>query len=190
MKYEIPVTIASLLLLATTAAPSAEYTLDTVHTQIRFGVSHMGFSTSRGSFNDFEGKFSFDPDAPETASVNVVIQAASLDMDDAEWNSHLQGEQWFNVGDHPTLSFRSSGIQSSGDDKFVLNGELTMLGVSKPVALDVKLNKVGEAMGKQKAGFSATGTLNRADWGMTTYAPMIGTEISLTIEVEGEQVAE
>lgn len=127
---------------------------------------------------------------PEAASVNVVIQAASLDMDDAEWNSHLQGEQWFNIDEYPTVLFKSLRIKSSENDNFVLNGELTMLGVSKPVALDVTLNKVGEAMGKQKAGFSATGTLNRADWGMTTFAPMIGTEISLTIEVEGEQVAE
>lgn len=180
--------IASLLLLATTAAQSAEYTLDTVHTQIRFGVSHVGYSTSRGTFKDFEGTFSFDPESPQTASVNVVVQTASLDMDDAEWNSHLQRKLWFNIDEHPTMSFNSSGIETTDDNHFVLNGELTMLGVSKPVALDVKLNKVGEAMGKQKAGFSATGTLNRADWGMTTFAPMIGTEISLTIEVEGEQV--
>ena len=94
---------------------SADYTLDTAHTQIKFGVSHMGFSTSRGSFRDFSGSFSFDPAAPEASAVEVVIQTASLDMDDDTWNEHLSGEQWFNIEQHPTATFKSTSVESTGE---------------------------------------------------------------------------
>lgn len=176
-----------LLILLPPVTLAAEYNLDTVHTQIRFTVSHMGFSNSGGSFSDFSGRFSFDPVSPESSTVEVVIQTDSIDMDDDTWNEHLSGEQWFNVAQHPNMSFRSTSVESHDVSSLRINGELTLLDVTKPVSLDVAINTVGNQMGNQKAGFSASTTINRTDWGMDTFAPAIGEEVTITIEVEGTQ---
>ena len=167
-----------------------DYDLDTVHTQIQFGVSHMGFSTSQGSFSAFSGQFSFDPDTPDSSSVEVVIQTSSLDMDDDTWNEHLGGEQWFNVAAYPTMSFKSTSVETLGDGSLRVNGELTLLEVTNPVSLDLSVNKIGLQMGAPKAGFSASTTINRTDWGMSTFAPAIGEEVTISIQVEGAPVDE
>ena len=161
-----------------------DYDFDTVHSQIHFSVSHLGFSNSYGSFSDFNGVFSFDPEAPEQSRVDVTIKTSSLDMDDATWNSHLMGEQWFNISEYPTIRFASDKVESVGVEELRVAGRMTMLGVTKPATLDVTLNKIGMQMGVPKAGFSATATIDRTDWGMTTFAPMIGTDVAISIEVE------
>lgn len=181
-------TIAGLLTSLSPLSMSADYSLDTAHTQVKFGVSHMGFSTSRGSFRDVSGNYSFDPAKPEASAVEVVIQTTSLDMDDDTWNKHLSSDQWFNVKAHPTMTFKSTSVVSTGNGTMNINGELTLLGVTKPVTLNTRLNKVGEQMGKAKSGFSASTTIDRSQWGLKTFAPMIGSEVSITLEVEGFQI--
>jgi polyisoprenoid-binding protein YceI len=187
MKRSLVFVVAGLLSILSSVSMAADYTLDTAHTQIKFGVSHMGFSTTRGSFRDFSGNFSFDPEAPEASSAEVVIQTASLDVDDEEWNGHLTAGDWFNVGEFPTMTFTSTSIESTGDGTMNINGELTMLGVTRPVTLNTTLNKIGEQMGKAKSGFSATTTIDRTQWGLDTFAPVIGAEVSISIELEAFQ---
>lgn len=188
MKKPLIFVIAGLSMTLSSVSMSADYTLDTAHTQIKFGVSHLGFSTTRGSFRDFSGNFSFDPEAPEASSVEVVIQTASLDLDDEEWNGHITGGDWFNVGQFPTVTFKSTSVESTGDSAMNINGELTMLGVTMPVTLNARLNKIGDQMGKAKSGFSATTSIDRTQWGLDTFAPVIGAEVSISIEAEGFEV--
>jgi polyisoprenoid-binding protein YceI/quercetin dioxygenase-like cupin family protein len=188
MKIKIAWAWTGLLVLLSPAALSVDYILDTVHTQIHFGVSHMGFSTSQGSFSDFSGSFSYDPDAPAASSVEVVIQTSSLDMDDDTWNEHLSGEQWFNVAKHPNMSFRSTRVVSQDGDNMQVSGELTLLGVTKPVVLDVSINKIGLQMGNPKAGFSASTTIDRTEWGLSAFAPAIGKDVAISIQVEAAPV--
>lgn len=176
-----------LLISLSPAALSVNYELDTVHTQIQFGVSHMGFSTSQGSFSDFSGSFSYDPDAPGASSVEVVIQTDSLDMDDDTWNQHLSSDQWFNIAKYPTMSFKSTSVNQDGGNLRV-SGELTLLGVTKPVVLDVSINKIGLQMGNPKAGFTASTTIDRTEWGLSTFAPAIGKDVTISIQVEAAPV--
>ena len=114
------------------------YKLDPVHTQIMFTVSHMGFSYPTGSFVKFEGGFDFDE--------NNYENSAGIDMNDATWNEHLSGEQWFNVAKYPTMTFKSTKVMKTGDKTMDVTGDLTLLGVTKPVTLNVVFHKKGKMM--------------------------------------------
>ena len=188
MKNVLFAVTTSAALLGGGAVSAATYNLDTTHTQIGFSVNHQGFSNSRGMFVDFEGTFDFDEADVGASSAEITIQTGSLNMNDDTWNGHLSGEQWFNVENHPTMTFKSTGVKSTGDNTMDVMGDLTLLGMTKPVTLSVTLNKVGEVRGGAiKAGFSATTTIDRTEWGLSTFAPAIGTDITISIEVEALQ---
>jgi polyisoprenoid-binding protein YceI len=180
---------ATALLLASTpsVAASEQFEFDKAHTQIIFAVNHLGFSNSHGKFLDFDGGFTLDEDKPEKSSVNVTIKTASIDMDDQKWDDHLKNEDFFNVEKFPDMTFKSTKVELTGDKTAKVTGDLTLLGVTKPVTLDVTLNKTGVHPYSKKyvAGFSATGTLNRSEFGMTYGLPGVGDEVKLIIEVEG-----
>jgi polyisoprenoid-binding protein YceI len=178
-----------LIAFSATAAQAApeKYTFDPVHTQVMFSVDHIGFSHSHGKFLKFDGGFTFDADKVEASAVNVKIDTASLNMDDGTWEEHLKGENFFNVAKFPAMTFKSTKIEKSGEKEGKLTGELTVLGVTKPVTLDVKWNKSGVHPYSQQyiAGFSASGVIKRSDFGMTYGLPGIGDEVALNIQVEG-----
>ncbi len=176
-----------LSIAAEAAAPTEKYSFDKLHTQIFFSVSHLGFSYSQGKFTDFDGSFSFNPEKPETSAVDVTIKTDSLTMDSDAWETHLKGEDFFNIEKFPTMTFKGTKIEKTGDNTGTLTGDLTLLGVTKPVTLDVIYNKSGIHPYSKKyvSGFSATGALNRSDYGMTFGLPGIGDEINISIEVEG-----
>lgn len=188
MKNTFLALTTSALLLGAGAAGAAPYTLDTTHTQIGFSVNHQGFSFSRGMFVDFGGAIEFDETDVSASSADITIQIGSLNMNHDTWEEHLMAEQWFNVTTHPTMNFKSTEVRSTGDNTMDVIGDLTLLGVTKPVTLNVTLNKIGQTRGgTNKAGFSARTTIDRTEWGMTTFAGMIGTEIAIWIEVEAVQ---
>ena len=164
------------------------YKLDPVHTQIMFTVNHLGFSNPTGSFVKFDGGFDFDENNFENSSAHVTIQTNSIDMNNATWNEHLSGEQWFDVAKYPTMEFKSTKVVKTGAKTMDVTGDFTLHGVTKPVTLKVIFNKKGDQMGKQKAGFNATTTIDRTQFGMSTYAPMVGSEVDIRINVEGELV--
>jgi polyisoprenoid-binding protein YceI len=109
-------------------------------------------------------------------------------MNDATWNEHLSGDQWFNVAKFPTMTFKSTKVVKTGDKTMDVTGDFTLLGVTKPVTLKVVFNKKGKMMQFDKAGFNATAMIDRTEFGMTTYAPMIGTDVEIRINVEGELI--
>lgn len=178
--------LASLLIIACSPlANSAEYLFDKVHTQILFSVSHLGYSNSTAAFTDFDGQFNFDKRDYSQSSVNVTINVASINFNDATWNEHMLEKKWFDAEQFPTMAFVSKKVVPTGYMTMDVVGELTIKGVTLPTTLAVTVNKVGVQFGKRKAGFSAKTTIDRTDFGMDTYAGMIGSEIDINIEVEG-----
>lgn len=193
MKKLLMIAVAALTMgafqpaFAEEGAPAPKYVFDKVHTQIFFTVNHAGFSNSTGKFLDFDGGFSLDTTKPENSSVDVTIKTASINMDDEKWDTHLKGNDFFNVEKFPDMTFKSTKVEVSGENMANVTGDLTLLGVTKPVTLAVKLNQAGKHpfSGKDAAGFSITGTLKRSDFGMVYGLPAVGDDVQLRIEVEG-----
>jgi len=166
---------------------TATYDLEKPHTQILFFCSHLGFSKSQGKFLDFSGSFEFDEASPDKSSVDVKIKAASLEMNDAKWNEHLKSADFFNVDKYPEIMFKSTGIKMTGENTAIVTGDLTLLGVTKPVALTTTFNKAGVHPISEKfvAGFSASTTLKRSEFGMKYGLPALGDDVEIRLEVEG-----
>jgi len=167
------------------AAP-VSYKIDPAHTAVAFIVNHVGFSNVIGRFNTVGGEVSFDKDAVEKSTVTVTIDTTSVDTNHAKRDEHLRSPDFFNAKEFPKMTFKSTKIEKTGDKTGKLHGDLTMLGVTKPVVLDVTFNKdgVSPASKLETAGFSARGTVKRTEFGMKYGAPAIGDDIQLLIEVE------
>ncbi|MBK3801717.1 polyisoprenoid-binding protein [Azospirillum brasilense] len=167
------------------AAPVA-YKLDPAHTAVVFIVDHLGFSKAVGSFNTVAGELSFDKDAADKSSLSVTIDTTSIDTNHAKRDEHLKSPDFFNVKEFPKLTFKSTKIEKTGDKTGKLHGDLTLLGVTKPVVLDVTFNKdgVSPASKQETVGFSARGTIKRSDFGMKYGVPNIGDDIQIIIESE------
>ena len=148
------------------SATAAEYKIDPAHTFVQFEISHLGFSTLAGRFNRMQGTFDWDRASPEESSIEITIETASVDTNWAERDKHLREEDFLHVEKFPTATFKST--KYTGDsDSGTLEGILTLHGVTRPVSLEVAA--VGEGddpWGGYRAGFDATTTLRRSDFGM------------------------
>ncbi len=179
--------------IATQARADIEtYSFDKAHTQILFFVNHLGFSNSQGEFHEYDGSFTFDRGQPENSKINVTIKTSSIDMDDEKWDAHMKNEDFFDVEKFPDMTFKSTGIEVTGENTANITGDLTILDVTKPVTLAVIHNKSAKHAfsGKFVAGLSATATIKRSDFGMTYGLPMIGDDVKIMIEVEAERAEE
>ncbi|PWC78595.1 YceI family protein [Azospirillum sp. TSH64] len=172
--------------VSTAFAAPVSYKIDPAHTAVAFIVNHVGFSNVIGRFNTVGGEVSFDKDAVEKSTVTVTIDTTSVDTNHAKRDEHLRSPDFFNAKEFPKMTFKSTKIEKTGDKTGKLHGDLTMLGVTKPVVLDVTFNKdgVSPASKLETAGFSARGTVKRTEFGMKYGAPAIGDDIQLLIEVE------
>lgn len=182
---------ALIMLFAVPAFAAVErYTFDKAHTQILFFVDHLGFSMSQGEFHDYEGGFTFDRENPAGSSIDVTIKTASIDMDDEKWDAHMKNADFFNVAQFPDMVFKSTEIAVTGENTADITGDLTILGVTKPVVLKTVYNKsdIHPFSGKYVSGFSATTTVKRSEFGMTYGVPGVGDDVEVRIEVEGERV--
>jgi polyisoprenoid-binding protein YceI len=171
------------------AAP-VKYALDKEHTTILFYVNHLGFSDKIGRFGDYDGTFIFDKEKPTNSSVDVVLRPAGIDTFSPELNTEIQNDKWFNTAKYPEIHFKSTKIKVTGDNKADITGWLTFMGQEKPATLKVTFNKDGvhPVSKKNVAGFSADTTINRSQFGMNNYVPMVGENVKLHMEVEGVQV--
>lgn len=168
------------------AATAQVYTFDVPHTQIYLTVNHMGFSNSTALLSLNEGTLTLDQANMSNSKAEVTIGVASLQFGDKTWNEHMADKKFFNTAAFPTMKFVSSKVTMSSATAGKLTGDLTLLGVSKPVTLDFTVNKIDtNPMSKKPyAGFSATGSLKRSDFGMSAYLPSIGDEVKIRIEAE------
>lgn len=171
---------------AAQAAP-VQYEFDKDHTQITFAVSHLGFSFSQGRFEDFDGHFIFDAENPANSSVEVAIAADSIYMGTEAWDAHLKNEDFLDVEKFEKITFKSTRIEVTGEDTANIHGDLTIKDVTKPVVLATKLNKAAPhpMSGQPHAGFSATTSFKRSDFGINYGLPNVGDELNVRIEVEG-----
>jgi len=169
------------------AADAEQFTFDKSHAHILFSVDHLGQSTTHGAFKSFDGEFYLDTDNPQNSRLTVTIDVSSLDTSWPERDKHLLSEDFFHAEQHPNMTFTATEIEVTGEDTARVTGDLTLLGTTKPVTLDVTLNRLGtHPFDKDKtvAGFTATGTLKRSEWGMDAYTPAVGDEVSLRIDIE------
>ena len=169
-----------------TEVPSGKYALDSSHGYITFTYSHLGFSNPRVGFNSFDTVLDLDTDNPENSTVEVTIDAASIDSRVAEFNEHLVGADFFNTAEYPTITFRSTKVKATGDTTFDVTGDLTILGTTKPVTLATTINKAGNhpLRNVPTVGVSASTKLMRSEWGLGAYVPAVSDEVQLSIEVE------
>lgn len=180
--------IAGLLGAAVTAhADPVTYKLDPGHTNVLFSWNHFGFSNPTANFGLGDGTLVFDEKNPAKSSVEVTLPLANLDTHVTKLDEHLKKPDFFDADKFPTATFKSTKVQALGGGKFKVTGDLTVHGVTKPVVLDAKLNKVGEhpMMKVQAIGFDATTTLKRSDFGMGAYVPNVSDEIKVRITTEG-----
>jgi polyisoprenoid-binding protein YceI len=169
--------------LPATAADS--YTVDPGHTYPYFEINHLGFSTMHGRFGATNGRIVLDP-AGRTGSIDITIDASSIDTGHAKRDTHLRSEEFFNVGKYPTLSYKATRLKFNGDKLTGADGELTLLGVAKPVSLTVSSFHCGPhpMNKKQMCGANATASIKRSDFGLSAYVPAVGDEVKISIEVE------
>jgi polyisoprenoid-binding protein YceI len=179
--------LLSLLLMsaAVANADSKTYTVDPRHTSPMFEVSHYGFSKQRGRFNAVRGTLTLDTQA-RRGSVDITIEAKSIDMGFEAWNKEMRAEGFFDIERHPDITFRSDDLEFSGGRPIRARGVLTMLGVSQPVTLDIDSfhcdkNRVS---GKPTCGADAKARLQRSEFGMTRSLPGIGDDVTILIAVE------
>lgn len=163
--------------------------IDPGHTEVGFIGRHFGLTKVRGRFTGVSG-FAVIADDPADSSLTVTIDMASVNSGDQARDDHLRSEDFFDVGNHPTASFVARGVDRSGSSA-VLVGDLELVGVSRPVTLDVDyLGYAADPWGNDRASFSASATINREDWGLTwnmlleTGGLIVSKEIRLEIEVE------
>jgi len=165
-------------------AATESFEFDATHTYPSFEVSHFGFSLVRGLFKDSHGTLTLDRDA-KTGSVDVIIEAKSIETGFAKRDDHLRSKDFFNVAEFPTLTFKAANFKFDGSNPVEAVGDLTMLGVTKPVTLKINPLKCGDRMDKKYVcGADVTALIKRSDWGMKTYVPSIGDDIKITIEAE------
>ncbi|MBA3945330.1 MAG: YceI family protein [Herpetosiphonaceae bacterium] len=168
-----------------------QWTIDAAHSAVDFSVRHMMISTVRGSFAKFSGTVNIDEADPTRSSVDVQIDAASIDTRDAQRDGHLRGPDFFDVEKYPTLTFKSKRVERHGESHAKITGDLTIRDVTREVVLDTEYNGQAKSpWGTTSAGFEAQTKINRKDWGLThnavleTGGVLVGDEIKIAIQVE------
>lgn len=178
---------AALAGLATAAfAAPLTYKIDPNHTDVTASWNHMGFSNPIAHFGQVDGAIVYDPAHVGQSSVNVTIPLAGLNSHVAKFDEHLRSADFFDAAKYPAITFRSTKVEPAGDNKLRVFGDLTVKDVTKPVVLDVTLNKMGDhPMAKRPAiGFDATTTIKRSDFGVGAYAPAVSDAVTIRITTE------
>lgn len=172
--------------LSSPALAADKYVFDASHSQIIFSYDHLGFSTSSGMFSGFEGEAILDVDNPAASSVAVEFGAKTIISGWEKRTTHLLSPDFFNADANPLVTFKSTAVETTGEDTAKVVGDLQINGITKPVTLDVKLNQMGDhpMAGKPWAGFDATTTITRSEFEMGKYAPFVSDEVKLIISVE------
>ncbi len=182
----------ALLAAAANAQAADTFKIDPDHTNVAFGVGHLGYSTMYGQFQAVGGTIEFDEANAPASSLEVSIETASVDTDHQARDDHLRSPDFFNSEEFPEMTFKSTSIERTGDNTGKITGDLTLLGVTKPVTLDVTFNKMAvhpipSYNGVVVAGFSAMGKINRSEFGMDKFIPGIGDEVQIWIEAEAHK---
>jgi polyisoprenoid-binding protein YceI len=167
------------------------YALDHAHTSVGFQIRHL-VSRVNGRFTDFGGTIAYDPAAPDSSSVELVVQAASINTDNERRDDHLRSSDFFDVEKHPTLSFRSTGVAADGEGRLSVTGDLTIKGITRQVTVPVEVVALVPTANGEKAGFEATFTIDRKDFDVTWNrlldhgGTVLGDEVRITLQVAAD----
>lgn len=170
-------------------ADTATYRIDVGHSELTFRIRHL-MSRANGTFREWTGTITADPADWSTGSVDVTIQAASIDTRHERRDNDLRSDNFFDVANHPTITFKSTRVEMDGS-RIIVTGDLTMKGVTKPLVLTGEfLGRMGVGTARERIGFSATGKLNRTDYGIVWNRAvegggvLLGDEVEITLAVE------
>jgi len=178
-----------LLFFASSSVAANTYVVDTAHSQIHFSVTHLMFFKVRGTFTEFSGTVDVDPAAQTLTAAKATINTASVDTRDEKRDEHLRSDDFFDVANHSTISFTSKSISGSGENITVV-GDITIRGITKEVTLNGSfVGAMTDHMGNERAGFVASGELNRKDFGLNwnraleTGGVVVGDMVEIGLEI-------
>lgn len=186
-------TVAGSSLAATSTDPDAvqagTYSVEPMHTRVLFSVLHLGFTHYYGDFTGVSGRLTIDPKNIDAASVQVSIPTASVSTTNPTLDGELKGGQWLDAAADPAITFVSTKVTRTGPKTATIEGNLTLHGVTRPVSLDATFNGAGPnpLSHKYTAGFDAIGHLNRSDFGVKKYVPLVSDNVDLIISAAFER---
>lgn len=169
------------------AASAARYEVDQVHSLVLYRIMHLGVTPSYGVFTGISGDLTFDPAAPEAASVEISVDTLSINSFNQGRDNHLKGADFFNVDEHFAMTFKSASWKTVGENAYEVAGELSFMGVTKPLTVGAVFGGTAKGpRGDDRCGFEVTFSINRSDFGMTKYLPdVLGDEVRVVVAVEG-----
>lgn len=179
--------IALLLAVASSTAVAADkYVFEPTHSQVNLSYMHLGLSVQTQQLRTVSGELLLDAADLTKSSVDVTIDMNSIDTGVAKFDEHIKSKDFFDTAQFPTATFKSTAVAAAGEGKLKVTGDLTLHGVTKPVVLDVTVNKLGEhpMAKKPAAGFNATTKVLRSDFGLGGYVPAVGDEVTISIASE------
>ncbi|MDP9071147.1 MAG: YceI family protein [Actinomycetota bacterium] len=178
--------------IATSGLEAGTWEIDPSHSSVEFSVRHMMFSKVKGRFGAFRGTIVVGED-PADSSVEATVEVASIDTGDEQRDAHLRGADFFDVERYPEMTFVSRSVRQDGD-RYVVAGDLTLHGVTRPVELNLELNGIGtDPYGRTKAGFSATTELSRKEFGLEwnvaldTGGVLVGDKVQVSLEIQASR---
>jgi polyisoprenoid-binding protein YceI len=173
-----------------TTTPTGTYAIDPTHSRIGFVARHAMVTKVRGSFNEFEGSGYFDAEDPGRSHLQLTIQAASIDTRNADRDGHLRSNDFFDMEHHPEITFVSTAVEQTAPDRYRVTGDLTIKGVTRPVAVDLEYTGAAlDPFGNQRVGFEGKTVVNRKDWGVNWNAALeaggvlVSEKVTLEFEV-------
>ena len=170
---------------------TSKWALDTAHSEIGFKIKHLMITTVSGKFDKFEASVDTDGDDFSTARINFSAEVGSVNTNNEQRDGHLKGAEFFDSAKYPALTFNHGQLQPLKENKYTLQGDLSLHGVTKPVTLDVEFEGIAkDPWGNTKAGFTITGKVNRKDWGLNWNGPLetggvlLGEEVKIEVQAQ------
>ena len=179
------------MMLAAASAQAAPetYQLEKTHVDLLFAINHAGFTHKHGSFRELDATLVYDAQKPEASHVEVTVKTDSLDTAFAARDKDVKGPQFLDTQKFPEMTFRSTRVTRTGEQTLKVEGNLTLHGVTRPLVLEAQLNQLGPSPFDKRptVGFSASGALRRSDFGIDRFVPLIGDEVTISIDAEFNQ---
>jgi polyisoprenoid-binding protein YceI len=164
------------------------YLLDPGHTSVLAKISHLGLSRFTLKFDEVKGRYTYDPAKPEATQVTITINPRTVNSGVEQLNVELYGPRWMNSAQYPEIKFVSKSIRRAGGSIRAMTGDLSLMGVTRPVTFEVTYRGSASEFGGTRMGFSATAKIKRSDFGFRTMLPQIGDDVDLIIETEFTKV--
>ncbi len=192
MRRTIVVALAGIAFMVPGLSRAATWKSDSAHASVQFAVRHLMVATVRGTFDKFDVTAVIDEDDISRSSVDATIEVASINTRNQKRDDHLRGPDFFNAAQHPTITFKSKVVEKIQDYSYKVTGELTLMGVTREVVLDVtgSPQAITDLRGKPRLGGAATTTINRTDYGLSRNSVLesggvaIGEQVEITIDIQ------